>query len=30
MELTNAYWYYEVMANKAYYTPSEVKKMILL
>ncbi len=29
MEQTNAYWYYKIMGNKPYYTPEEVKKMIL-
>ena len=29
MEIQNIDWYYNVMANKEYYTPSEVKKMIL-
>lgn len=30
MEVANAYWYYNIMANKSYYTPDEVKKMILI
>lgn len=30
MEQANLYWYCEVMVNKSYYTPNEVKKMILL
>ncbi len=29
MEKTNADWYYNIMANKAYYAPEEVKKMML-
>lgn len=29
IEVINADWYYKVMANKPYYTPDEVKKMIL-
>lgn len=28
MEKMNAYWYFEIMANKAYYSPAEVKKLI--
>lgn len=30
MEKINANWYYNIMANKAYYTPDEYKKMILI
>lgn len=30
MEKENINWYYNIMGNKEYYTPSEVKKMILL
>lgn len=30
MEITNASWYYNIMGNKPYCTPDEVKKMILI
>ena len=29
MEKLNVYWYYQIMANRPYYTPEEVKRMIL-
>ena len=29
MEKINASWYYNVMANKPYYTPDEVKKLVI-